>query len=71
MSLSERPFLHDIMGGSLKISFRNGWCCMVGAALGTNTSLGFLLVLELLGEDVNDHPSGLFYFLTDLSPAKI
>lgn len=44
---------------------------MVGAALGTNTSLGFLLVLELLGEDVNDHPSGLFYFLTDLSPAKI
>ena len=44
---------------------------MVGAALGTNSSLGFLLVLELLGEDVNDYPSGRFYFLTDLSTAKI
>ena len=28
MSLSERPFLYDIMGGSLKISFSNGCCCM-------------------------------------------
>ena len=28
MSLSERPFLNDIMGGSLKIWFRNGCCCV-------------------------------------------
>ena len=28
MSLSERPFLYDIMGGSLKISLSNGCCCM-------------------------------------------
>ena len=28
MSLSERPSLYDIMGGSLKISFSNGCCCI-------------------------------------------
>ena len=28
MSCSERPFLYDIMGGSLRISFSNGCCCM-------------------------------------------
>ena len=28
MSLSERPFLYDIMGSSLKISFSNGCCCI-------------------------------------------
>ena len=27
-SLSERPFLYDIMGSSLKISFSNGCCCL-------------------------------------------
>ena len=26
--LSERPFLYDIMGGSLKISFNNGYRCI-------------------------------------------
>ena len=28
MSLRERPFLYDIMGGSLKIRFSNGCCCI-------------------------------------------
>ena len=28
MSLSECPFLYDIMGKSLKISFSNGCCCI-------------------------------------------
>ena len=28
MSLSERPLLHDIMGGSLNIWFSNGCCCI-------------------------------------------
>ena len=28
MSLSERPFLYDIMGGSLNIWFGNGCCCI-------------------------------------------
>ena len=28
MSLRERPFLYDIMGGSLKIQFSNGCCCI-------------------------------------------
>ena len=28
MSLSERPFLYDIMGGSLRIWFSNGCCCI-------------------------------------------
>ena len=28
MSLGEHPFLYDIMGGSLKIRFSNGCCCI-------------------------------------------
>ena len=28
MSLRERPFLYDVMGGSLKIRFSNGCCCI-------------------------------------------
>ena len=28
MSLRERPFLYDIMGGSLKIRFSNDYCCI-------------------------------------------
>ena len=28
MSLSEGPFLYDIMGGSFKIGFSNGCCCI-------------------------------------------
>ena len=28
MSLRERPCLYDIMGGSLKIRFTNGCCCI-------------------------------------------
>ena len=28
MSLSESPFLYDIKGGSLKIRFSNGCCCI-------------------------------------------
>ena len=28
MSIRERPFLYDIMGGSLKIRFSNGCCCI-------------------------------------------
>ena len=28
MTLSERPFLYDVMGGSLKIWFSNGCCCI-------------------------------------------
>ena len=28
LSLRERPFLYDIMGGSLKIRFSNGCCCI-------------------------------------------
>ena len=28
MSLRERPFLYDIIGGSLKIRFSNGCCCI-------------------------------------------
>ena len=28
MSLSERPFLYDIMSGFLKIWFSNGFCCI-------------------------------------------
>ena len=28
MSLSERPFLYDIMYSSLKIGFSNGCCCI-------------------------------------------
>ena len=28
MHLSERPSLYDIMGGSLKICFSNGPCCV-------------------------------------------
>ena len=28
MSSRERPFLYDIMGGSLKIRFSNGCCCI-------------------------------------------
>ena len=28
MSLRERPFLYDIMGGSLKIRFSNDCCCI-------------------------------------------
>ena len=37
MNLRERPFLYDIMGGSLKIRFSNGCCC-----IGTTSSLMFL-----------------------------
>ena len=29
MSLSESPFLYDIMGGSVKIRFSNGCCCIM------------------------------------------
>ena len=29
MSLSESPFLYDIMGGSVKIRFSNGCCCCI------------------------------------------
>ena len=28
MSLREHPFLYEIMGGSLKIRFSNGCCCI-------------------------------------------
>ena len=28
ISLRERPFLYDIMGGSLKIGISNGCCCI-------------------------------------------
>ena len=28
ISLSERPFVYDIMGGSLEISFSSGCCCI-------------------------------------------
>ena len=39
-SISERFFLYDIMGGSLKISPRNG-CCCIKCHLLIRTSLGF------------------------------
>ena len=38
MSLSERPFLYDIMGGSLKFKFR---LAMAVSVLSATSSLGF------------------------------
>ena len=43
--LSERPFQYDIMGGSLKIWFSNGCCCIT---VGITSSLTILWDLELL-----------------------
>ena len=50
MSLSGRPFLNDIMGGSFKI-----W-----SVVGSTSSLRFLSDLELLGVVL---PRGRFFFL--------
>ncbi|XP_015752410.1 PREDICTED: hydroxylysine kinase-like [Acropora digitifera] len=41
MSLRERPFLYDIMGGSLKIRFSNGCCCIRKSLNFCNTFQGF------------------------------
>ena len=63
MSLSERPFLCDIMGGSLKISFGDGCCCIKCYFL-VRISLRFRtarMVLYYEGQDSFLHSLGFFF----------
>ena len=64
MSLTERPFLCDIMGRSLKISFGDSCCCIKCYFL-VRISLRFRtarMVLYYEGQDSFLHSLGFFVF---------